>query len=326
MAAVETYAIGARLPAAARGRPRDRRAAPGSTCPPARRGSSPAPRRCACRARSATGWRGRRSCRGWSSRRAPAGRPALRRGRGGGRARSRPVGARRGAHQLRAGQRRGQPARAADRPGAARGLSHLHGGAAADQARCLSPALVRNLEEHWRPMSARFERAIWDPVEQLPRERLRELQLERLRATVDRVQPPGAPLRLLEDLRQLPFSWKSDLRDNYPFGLLAVPRERLVRARLERRPRQAHRGGLHARGPRRLGGADGALLTTAGAGRDGRPQRQRLRAVHRRPGLPRRRRADRRDRRPGLGRVLARQAMLLSDLGAVLAARRRMRW
>ena len=35
-----------------------------------------------------------------------------------------------------------------------------------------------------RPMSARFERAIWDPVEQLPRERLRELQLERLRATV----------------------------------------------------------------------------------------------------------------------------------------------
>jgi phenylacetate-CoA ligase len=79
-------------------------------------------------------------------------------------------------------------------------------------------------------MSARFERAIWDPVEQLPRERLRELQLERLRATVERVEPLGAPPpRSLEAVRELPFSWKSDLRDNYPFGLLAVPRERLVR-------------------------------------------------------------------------------------------------
>jgi phenylacetate-CoA ligase len=79
-------------------------------------------------------------------------------------------------------------------------------------------------------MSARFERAIWDQVEQVPRERLRELQLERLKATVARAQPPGAPqLRSLEDLRRLPFTWKSDLRDNYPFGLLAVPRERLVR-------------------------------------------------------------------------------------------------
>jgi phenylacetate-CoA ligase len=79
-------------------------------------------------------------------------------------------------------------------------------------------------------MSARFERAIWDPVEQLPRERLRELQLERLRATVERVEPLGAPpLRSLEEVRELPFSWKSDLRDNYPFGLLAVPRERLAR-------------------------------------------------------------------------------------------------
>jgi phenylacetate-CoA ligase len=77
-------------------------------------------------------------------------------------------------------------------------------------------------------MSARFERAIWDPVEQLPRERLRELQLERLRATVARVLD-GRPLRSLEELGDLPFSWKSDLRDNYPFGLLAVPRERLVR-------------------------------------------------------------------------------------------------
>jgi phenylacetate-CoA ligase len=76
------------------------------------------------------------------------------------------------------------------------------------------------------------------------RPELRELQLERLRATVGRVlegQPPGAArLRAggltapedvgsLDDLERLPFTYKSDLRDAYPFGLLAVPRERLVR-------------------------------------------------------------------------------------------------
>ena len=93
-------------------------------------------------------------------------------------------------------------------------------------------------------MSARFERAIWDPVETLPRERLRELQLERLRATVARVldaQPLGAArlagagigaaedVASLADVARLPFSHKDDLRDHYPFGLLAVPRERVVR-------------------------------------------------------------------------------------------------
>ncbi|MEA2401127.1 MAG: phenylacetate-CoA ligase [Thermoleophilaceae bacterium] len=93
-------------------------------------------------------------------------------------------------------------------------------------------------------MSATSDRAIWDPVETLPRERLRELQLERLRATVAHVleaQPLGATrltgagvsgapdIASLDDLARLPFSHKRDLRDHYPFGLLAVPRERLVR-------------------------------------------------------------------------------------------------
>ena len=92
--------------------------------------------------------------------------------------------------------------------------------------------------------SAASDSAIWDPVETAPRERLRELQLERLRATVARTiegQPPFASrlaeagigdageIGSIEDLARLPFSRKSDLRDNYPFGLLAVPRERLVR-------------------------------------------------------------------------------------------------
>jgi phenylacetate-CoA ligase len=93
-------------------------------------------------------------------------------------------------------------------------------------------------------MSATSERTIWDPVEAAPREELRALQLERLRATVERVldgQPPGAArlreagvtsageLTSLDDLTRLPFSHKADLREHYPFGLLAVPRERVLR-------------------------------------------------------------------------------------------------
>jgi phenylacetate-CoA ligase len=85
---------------------------------------------------------------------------------------------------------------------------------------------------------------IWDPAETLPREALQALQLERLRNTVDRVvgrQPAmasrvrdagvesAADIRSLSDLARIPFSVKSDLREAYPFGLLAVPREELVR-------------------------------------------------------------------------------------------------
>jgi phenylacetate-CoA ligase len=81
-------------------------------------------------------------------------------------------------------------------------------------------------------------------VERAPRERLRELQLERLRALVARLLDAvpvtrerlhaagvrsGDDVGSLDDLRRLPFSMKSDLREHYPFGLLAVPREELVR-------------------------------------------------------------------------------------------------
>jgi phenylacetate-CoA ligase len=94
------------------------------------------------------------------------------------------------------------------------------------------------------PTSARSDAAVWDPVETGPREQLHELQLQRLRATVERTlasQPPmasrlaeagvadAAEISSLDDLARLPFSRKSDLRENYPFGLLAVPREQLVR-------------------------------------------------------------------------------------------------
>jgi len=77
----------------------------------------------------------------------------------------------------------------------------------------------------------------------LPRPRLAELQLQRLRAVVARAfervahfrgrmeglgLAPDA-LRSLEDLGRLPFTVKGDLRDTYPFGLFASPMEDIVR-------------------------------------------------------------------------------------------------
>jgi phenylacetate-CoA ligase len=81
-------------------------------------------------------------------------------------------------------------------------------------------------------------------IETAPRERLESLQLERVRSTLglllgavppirERLHAAGVhspdDLRSLEELRDLPFTAKQDLREHYPFGLLAVPRERLVR-------------------------------------------------------------------------------------------------
>jgi phenylacetate-CoA ligase len=86
---------------------------------------------------------------------------------------------------------------------------------------------------------------IWDAeIETLPRERMEQLQLERLRNTVDRIlsRVPYSAAKLraagvdsaqdvksLADLRRLPFTTKEDLLDNYPFGLLAVPADEVIR-------------------------------------------------------------------------------------------------
>jgi phenylacetate-CoA ligase len=85
---------------------------------------------------------------------------------------------------------------------------------------------------------------IWDEeLETLPREALEALQLKRLMATAERVYAtvpfykkkfdeasiqPG-DIKSLKDLQHLPFTTKLDLRDNYPFGLFAVPMEQVVR-------------------------------------------------------------------------------------------------
>ena len=73
------------------------------------------------------------------------------------------------------------------------------------------------------PTNASSEPVIRDPDEQLPRDELRALQLARLRATF------GEELESLNELAGLPFSGKADLREGYPFALLRVPVESLVR-------------------------------------------------------------------------------------------------
>lgn len=87
-----------------------------------------------------------------------------------------------------------------------------------------------------------LETRIWDPVETLPLSELRALQLKRLKETVARVAhvpfykeafaregiTPDS-IRGLDDLRRIPFTTKADLRDHYPLGFLAVPREEVAR-------------------------------------------------------------------------------------------------
>ncbi len=79
--------------------------------------------------------------------------------------------------------------------------------------------------------------------ETLPREELRELQLHRLRATVERcyqtvkyyrdaMDELGVKPRHIQsvtDVRLLPFTKKENLRENYPFGMFAVPTDQVVR-------------------------------------------------------------------------------------------------
>ncbi|GGM75103.1 phenylacetate-coenzyme A ligase [Lentzea pudingi] len=82
-----------------------------------------------------------------------------------------------------------------------------------------------------------------EPVETASIDELRALQLERLRWSVRhayenvphyRASLDGAgvhpdDVKSLADLAKLPFTTKADLRDNYPFGMFAVPREEVSR-------------------------------------------------------------------------------------------------
>lgn len=80
-------------------------------------------------------------------------------------------------------------------------------------------------------------------AETMGRKSLEKLQLQRLKETVTRVyekvpfyrdklkasKVKPEDIKSLKDVRRLPFTTRDDLRENYPFGLLAVPREEVVR-------------------------------------------------------------------------------------------------
>jgi phenylacetate-CoA ligase len=82
-----------------------------------------------------------------------------------------------------------------------------------------------------------------EPIERASRDELQAVQLERLKQTLQHAYENVAhyrrsfdeagvhpdDLKTLSDLEKFPFTTKKTLRDNYPFGLFAVPREQVVR-------------------------------------------------------------------------------------------------
>jgi phenylacetate-CoA ligase len=97
------------------------------------------------------------------------------------------------------------------------------------------------LTELWNDAAGGFHPA--SAPDFLPEERLREVQLRRLKAVVARAYDKVAlfrsrmeergvrpdDIRSLRDIAQLPFTVKADLRDTYPFGLFASPMSDVVR-------------------------------------------------------------------------------------------------
>jgi phenylacetate-CoA ligase len=82
-----------------------------------------------------------------------------------------------------------------------------------------------------------------DPIERASRDEITSLQIKRLRSTLEHVYKnvphykhafdkagvtPG-DLKELKDLSKFPFTTKKDLRDNYPFGMFAVPQKQVSR-------------------------------------------------------------------------------------------------
>jgi phenylacetate-CoA ligase len=104
----------------------------------------------------------------------------------------------------------------------------------------LQPRYAAKVHEHARaPRRRYFDRE----AETMPHAELQKLQLQRLRASLKnayenvalhrermkalKVRPQD--VRTLDDVRGLPFTLKSDLREHYPFGMFARPREALAR-------------------------------------------------------------------------------------------------
>ena len=94
-----------------------------------------------------------------------------------------------------------------------------------------------------RPVSPGPEGRGLHAIEFAPPDLLQALQLQRLQWSLahayahvpayqrsfDDAGVHPSEVASLEDLRSFPFTTKSDLRENYPFGMFAVPREQVVR-------------------------------------------------------------------------------------------------
>jgi phenylacetate-CoA ligase len=107
------------------------------------------------------------------------------------------------------------------------------------RAAARKPGVARRTAPKRAAIAYRFDAA----AENMPRAQIARLQLRRLRASLKNAYDnvpfhrrrmkalgfePG-DLKRLEDLAGLPFTLKTDLRDNYPFGLFARPRTEVVR-------------------------------------------------------------------------------------------------
>ena len=154
--------------------------------------------------------------------------------------------------------------------------------------------------KHPRPAtSSRSRRASRDELQALQLQRLQwTLQhaydnVPHYRQAFDAKGVHPRDLKSLADLAKFPFTTKNDLRDNYPFGMFAVPREQVVRIHASSgttgKPTVV---GYTQKRHRHLGRPGGALdPRRRRPARRHRARRLRLRPVHRRPRRALRRRA-----------------------------------
>ena len=157
-----------------------------------------------------------------------------------------------------------------------------------------------------------------DPIERASVDELRALQLQRLRWSLrhaydnvphyrkmfDERQVHPDDLRELADLARFPFTDKAVLRANYPFGMFAVPRERIARLHASSgttgRPTVVGYTGEDLRTWARLMAR--SIRAAGGPARRSGPRRLRVRAVHRRSRRALRRRGAGLHGHPGLRR------------------------
>ena len=116
-----------------------------------------------------------------------------------------------------------------------------------------------------------------EAIETASRDEIAAVQTKRLKRTLENVYE-NVPLyrrkfdaagispldfKHLDDLKHFPFTTKQDLRENYPFGMFAVPKERVLRIHASSgHYRETHRRRLYSWGHRYVGGSRRALAAS----------------------------------------------------------------